>query len=101
MQGFYHCDNVPREENKGAGYNYSRVCDEELNQLLEQAGQEFDQTKRKALFDQVQARVLEICPDVYLYNTLDVHAYNAKLQGWRHNVFVKQGWNSEDWWIKE
>ncbi len=99
LEGFYHSANIPQTSNKGGGYNYSRVNDPELDKMLETAGKTMDAKARKALFDKIQERVVEMAPDVYLYDDLDVQAYNAKLQGWKHNVFVKQGWNSQDWWI--
>lgn len=101
MEGFYHSRNIPTAENNGGGYNYSRISDPELDKILEAAGATFDQEERAEYFRQAQEIVVESCVNIYLYDDLDVQVYNSKIQGWRHNIFLKQGWNSQDWWIKE
>jgi peptide/nickel transport system substrate-binding protein len=101
MEGFFHSMNIPRAENNGAGYNYSRISDPELDAILEAAGSTFDQEERAEYFRQAQDIILQSGIHIYLYDDLDVQVYNSKIQGWRHNIFLKQGWNAQDWWIKE
>lgn len=64
--------------------NYSGLCNAEVDALLAQSRSERDPARRKAVFEQVAAKVLKERPVVYLYHRNWLWAYNARLSGVRH-----------------
>jgi peptide/nickel transport system substrate-binding protein len=64
--------------------NYSRYSNPEVDKLLNSARQEMDQTKRKAMYDQVMNIVHEDVPYVYLYNEHDVFGLSKDVQGFQY-----------------
>jgi peptide/nickel transport system substrate-binding protein len=63
--------------------NYSGYCDTETDKLINASRAERDVAKRKALFEQIAARVLKERPIIYIYHRKWLYAYNPKLQGVR------------------
>lgn len=68
-------------KNKGSGaYHYRN---EEVDRLLLEGQAEFDQAKRKTLYDQVQALLMQDAPMVYLNYYVNVDAVAKGVQGYR------------------
>ena len=64
--------------------NYAGYCSAETDALLAQSRSERDPAKRRAVFEQIAAKVLKERPVIYLYHRNWLWAYNAKLNGVRH-----------------
>ena len=63
--------------------NYAGYCDAETDRLINASRAERDVGKRKALFEQIAARVLKERPVIYIYHRKWLYAFNPKLQGIR------------------
>ncbi len=100
VNGRFHSSNIPRPENSGAGFNYYRFSDPEVDRLLDQAGGSVDQDLRKKLY----AQALKIANDkvisVWLYNRSLIDAFRTSVGGYRANPWDNLTWTSEDWFVK-
>ena len=63
--------------------NYAGYCDAETDKLLAQSRTLRGVAERKAVFEQIAARVLKERPIIYLYHRNWLWAFNAKLNGVR------------------
>ena len=95
----FACDNIPRPENSGAGFNYYRYCDAQTDQLIQQAGSIVDQDKRKQLYAAVLKRVNDANISVWLYNRSNIDAYRSNVGGYRDNGWDNLTWNAQDWFV--
>ncbi len=64
--------------------NYAGYCDAETEKLLNQSRALRSPEERRAVFEQIAARVLKERPVIYLYHRNWLWAYNAKLGGVRN-----------------
>ncbi len=79
----------------GAG-NIMRWCDPEVDLLEERALLAPAQSERKALYSQIERRVANAVPIVYLFNPSYVYAYRTTLHGFAPNAFSPT-WNAAGW----
>ena len=95
----FGCDNIPRPENNGLGFNYYRYCDSQTDQLIQQAGSILDQDKRKQLYSTILKRINDAHISVWLYNRASIDAYRSNVGGYRDNGWDNFTWNSQDWFV--
>jgi len=95
----FACDNIPRPENSGAGFNYYRWCDSQTDQLIQQAGSIVDQDKRKQLYASILKRVNDANISVWLYNRSNIDAYRLDVGGYKDNGWDNFTWNTQDWFV--
>lgn len=99
MFNYFHSSSIPSPDNQG-GVNYSRWNDPETDKLLTQAGSIPDWPKRKDLYCQASARVVEGASHIYLYQRLNLQSFNIRVQGWIATPWGGPMWNSWDIWVK-
>lgn len=99
MMNLFYSKNIPSEANKN-GTNYTRFADPKIDELLEKAGSEPDQNKRRDLYCQVIAAGQETTNMIYLYQRLKIDSYRDKLLGWVPNAWAAPTWNAEGWSLK-
>ena len=97
----FGCDNIPRPENNGAGFNYYRYCDSQTDQLIKQAGSTVDQDKRKQLYSAILKRINDANISVWLYNRSNIDAYRSIVGGYRDDGWDNLTWNSQDWFVNK
>jgi peptide/nickel transport system substrate-binding protein len=95
----FGCENIPRPENNGLGFNYYRYCDSQTDQLIKQAGSVVDQDKRKQLYSAILKRVNDAHISVWLYNRANIDAYRSNVGGYKDNGWDNLTWNSQDWFV--
>ena len=95
----FGCDNIPRQENGGLGFNYYRYCDAQTDQLIAQAGSVLDQDKRKQLYSAILKRLNEAQISAWLYNRANIDAYRFTVGGYKDNGWDNLTWNVEDWFV--
>jgi peptide/nickel transport system substrate-binding protein len=76
--------------------NIMRWCDPEVDLLEERALLAPAQSERKALYSQIERRVADAVPIVYLFNPSYVYAYRTTLHGFAPNAFSPT-WNAAGW----
>ena len=75
--GYYHSQHTCEGVN-----NYQKYCDEQTDELLNQASTEMDQDTRKDLYDQAAKRIVDANSYVYLYNPEVVQAWSTDVSGY-------------------
>ena len=95
----FACDNIPRPQNNGQGFNYYRYCDAQTDQLIQQAGSIVDQDKRRQLYTAISKRVNDAQISVWLYNRSSIDAYRLDVGGYKDNGWDNFTWNTQDWFV--
>lgn len=98
----YHSNNIPTAENEGAGSNYSRYVNVDVDAWIDEAASITDVEQRRALYCQVAAQINQDLPRVFLYERLLLSGYRTELQ----NFKVSPGpsdftWGAADWWLAQ
>ena len=99
MSNYFHSKNIPSPDNQG-GVNYSRWNDPETDKFIDQAGSIPDWPKRKELYCQAAARIVDGASHIYLYQRFNLHTFNNRVQGWIASSWMGPLWNAEDFWVK-
>ena len=76
--------------------NYMRWCDPTVDALEQRVLVAPSVDERKRLYSQIQLRVAQAVPIVYLFNPSYVYAYRQTLGGFAPNAF-NPTWNAYDW----
>lgn len=63
------------------GAAYSTYCNEEVDELVRQAGQELDPERRRAIYTELQRTIHEEAPYVFLYQQFDVWGVSDRVSG--------------------
>jgi peptide/nickel transport system substrate-binding protein len=85
------CDQIPPN-----GYNWSRVCDPQIDAAESDALVHYDIPTRKRAYFRVQELLAEQAPFVYLWWPRQIEAVTTDLQNFRPNGIVED-WNSYAW----
>jgi peptide/nickel transport system substrate-binding protein len=97
----YHSNNIPTAENEGAGSNYSRYNNAEVDGWIDEAAGITDVAKRREIYCKVAEQVNKDLPRLFLYERLLVTGYNTKLQNFRVSPGPSDfAASSADWWLK-
>ncbi|CAN5116502.1 peptide ABC transporter substrate-binding protein [soil metagenome] len=97
----YHSKNIPSAANNGAGQNYTRVKNAELDKAIDDSNATLDQAKRKEAY----ATALKLLNDQYviiwLYDRADIDGHRVELHGWLENPWQEFTDNMEEWFLKK
>lgn len=100
IEGYFASWSIPRADNHGSGYNYSRWINASADQAIRLAGSTPDAATRRSAYCNVMDQVNRERPQIYLFSRLFLAGYRDQLQGWSTNVWKNLGWNAADWWLK-
>jgi ABC-type transport system substrate-binding protein len=79
--------------NKGPGGNYAFLADSGLDTMISQARTTTDEAEKTRLAREIDARVFDLAPWIFLWFPVDVWAARPDLKGWRIPlVFTGQRW---------
>lgn len=100
--GNYHSARIPTAENEGAGNNYSRWINADVDQWIDDAAGVTDVAARQALYCQVAEQINQDLPRIFLYERLLITGVRDEVQ----NFAVSPGprdftTGSADWWIQK
>ena len=95
-----HSSRIPRQENEGAGGNYSRYSNPTVDEALDEAGSSASLEQRREAYCTAAEAVNEDVPQIYLYQFEDGHAVSTRLQDFQVSTWGNLVWNIEDWWIQ-
>jgi peptide/nickel transport system substrate-binding protein len=97
----YHSKNIPSAANTGAGQNYTRVKNADLDKAVDDSNATLEQEQRKAAY----ARALKLLNDQYviiwLYDRADIDGRRTELRGWVENPWQEFTDNMEDWFLSK
>jgi ABC-type transport system substrate-binding protein len=79
--------------NKGPGGNYAFLSDPALDTMIEKARATPDEAEKARLARDIDARVFELAPWIFLWFPVDIWASRPEVKGWRFPlVFTGQRW---------
>jgi ABC-type transport system substrate-binding protein len=79
--------------NKGPGGNYAFLADSGLDSMISRARTTTDEAEKTRLAREIDARVFDLAPWIFLWFPVDVWAARPDLKGWRIPlVFTGQRW---------
>jgi ABC-type transport system substrate-binding protein len=79
--------------NKGPGGNYAFLADAAVDSMILRARATIDEAEKARLSRQIDARVFELAPWIFLWFPVDVWASQPDVKGWRIPlVFTGQRW---------
>lgn len=79
LRQFFHSSAVP----PGSNFMYYSGADT----LIDQGANEFDQTKRAAIYEQVQKKIMEDLPAIPLWFGIETDAYRNDITGFKAGIF--------------
>lgn len=97
----YHSLRIPTKDNEGAGSNYSRYINADVDQWIDDAAAVTDTATRQELYCKAAAQINKDLPRIFLYERLLIDGYQTHLQ----NFVISPGaddftTNAHNWWIK-
>lgn len=97
----YHSARIPVEANEGAGNNFSRYINADVEQWIDAAAFSPNMDERKELYCKIAEQINKDLPRVFLYERLILSGYRENLQNFR----VSPGYadftvDSQNWWLK-
>lgn len=95
----YHSDSIPTEENGGAGSNFGRLSDPDLDALINEAGESVDQEERRALYREINEVLNSHHANIWVYSRTSIDAYNTRLGGLVPNSWRSSTGHAQDWFI--
>ncbi|GAK56742.1 extracellular solute-binding protein family 5 [Candidatus Vecturithrix granuli] len=105
FSGYFHSKSIPTEANGGAGFNYTRHRDAELDQYIDLAGSSPSMEVRAEAYRKAQARIAEILPHIYLYRRLNVDAFRSHVKGWTVSGYgiidAVSTWDIANWYLEK
>jgi peptide/nickel transport system substrate-binding protein len=97
----YYSKNIPHAGNNGAGQNYTRVKNADLDKAIDDSNATLDQGQRKEAY----GRALKLLNDQYviiwLYDRADIDGRRTELRGWLENPWQEFTDNMEDWFLSK
>lgn len=98
----YHSLRIPHEGNDGAGNNFSRYINADVDEWIDNAATNPSMDERRALYCKVAEQINKDLPRVFLYERLILSGYREGLQNFR----VSPGYadftiDSQNWWLKK
>ena len=96
----YHSARIPTAENEGAGSNYSRYINADVDQWIDDAAATTDTDVRKELYCKVAAQINKDLPRLMLYERLLLSGYRTELQNFKVSPSPTDfTFGSENWWL--
>ncbi len=96
----FNCANIPQPSNNGAGFNYWRFCNKDVDDFLAKAGSSVDQSERAKFYAQVLKIVNDNYLSAWLYTRANIDAFRANVGGYRGNTWDNITWSAEDWFAR-
>lgn len=97
----FESTSIPTTENSGAGWNYFRLKNTDLDKLIADGRSTVDLTKRKQAYSQVARLINDSYAYVPLYNRLLINAFNKKVTGHTPNPWEQFTWDIANWSIQQ
>jgi len=97
----YHSARIPTKDNDGAGNNFSRYNNPDVDKAIDDGSMTTDIAKRKELYCQVATQINKDIPRIYLYERLLINGYRKNMQNFQvSSSYVDFTIDSQNWWLK-
>jgi peptide/nickel transport system substrate-binding protein len=98
-------DGVKTQVKSDGTQNATGFSNPRVDQLLEQGAVELDETRRKAIYDEIQRIVVEEIPTFYLITLKNFTAFDQKVKGVAPlkggDILTQNNLQVVDWYISE
>ena len=101
LYGYFHSSQIPTEENRGQGNNYSRYANAEVDSALETARVSPDLEARRAEYYRMANLIAEDLPHIMLYARLNINVFGSHVAGYTVNAWENLTWDTQNWYITE
>ncbi len=83
----------------GRGANNAQYVNKEVDALLEEGGRTFDIEKRRAIYNQVQAKIREDLPLLPIFQAMTVRGHKEGIEGIKPNINTRiDTWNAGEYY---
>jgi len=97
----YHSARIPVKDNEGAGNNFSRWINPDVDKWIDDAAALTDTEKRQDLYCKVAQAINADLPRVFLYERMILSGVRKELQNFRVSPgFADFTIDSQNWWLK-
>jgi len=93
----YTSGNIPTAANQGAGQNYTRFSNPDVDRLVADAGSTVDQPRRAKDYADALKILNDNVPIIWLYDRQGLDAFRTSVGGYKGNVWDNITWSAEDW----
>lgn len=93
-------DQIPTAQNRGAGWNFTRIKDPAIDRALVTAQSSLDQGARRAAYAEAQRRINATGAYIPLYTRVLIDGFRDRVKGYEGNPWDEFGWDSENWYIE-
>ncbi|MDJ0536336.1 MAG: peptide ABC transporter substrate-binding protein [Xenococcaceae cyanobacterium MO_207.B15] len=94
---FYICEEIPQKVNSWSGYNNSRYCNPQYDQLWQQSNVELDTQKREEIFIQMNDLLVNEVVGIPLVHRADVVAFSNDITGYELTPWDMRTWDIMNW----
>lgn len=99
LSTLFTSDQIPTAANDGAGWNFFRLQDAELDQAIAAGRASLDQTVRKEAYRTAAQQIAENIVYIPLYKRSTIDAFRSAVSGQQPNPWSEFTWNAEDWMV--
>jgi ABC-type transport system substrate-binding protein len=96
----YTTAGIPTVQNNGAGFNYHRFSNADVDKLIDHAGTTLDPDQRKKDYHDALKIMNDNYIGVWIYNRANLDGYRTNVYGWTPNGWDNFTWNVQDWFVK-
>jgi peptide/nickel transport system substrate-binding protein len=97
----YTTANIPTAANGGAGQNYTRFSNAEVDRLVADAGATVDQARRAKDYADALKILNDNVPIIWMYDRQLLDAFRTNVSGYKGNTWDNITWTAEDWSIRK
>ena len=97
----YTSGNIPTAANNGAGQNYTRFSNPEVDRLIADAGSTVDQARRAKDYADALKILNDNVPIIWMYDRQLLDAFRSNVSGFKGNTWDNITWNAQDWSIRK
>lgn len=97
----YHSLRIPSADNEGAGNNFSRYLNPDVDTWIDDGAFNADTNVRREAYCKVAEQINKDLPRVFLYERMVISGYRDVLQNFRVSPgFADLTIDSQNWWLK-
>lgn len=98
----FHSSQIPTADNEGAGANFSRYLNADVDAWLDEAATITDTAARKDLYCKVVEQINADLPRIYLYERLSIMGHRVEFQGLKISpTFIDFAWDAANWTLDQ
>lgn len=94
----YHSESIASADNP-YGNNDKRWVNPEVDALIDQAENTFDQEERRQAYCKIGEMMVEELPELYIFLFVDGYGFSKKLNGYTVSTWGSMTWDVQNWYM--